>query len=452
MNKKTVDFEHAHYSKDLIRKLEDPAYAKAAEEYERQARAARQSGQKQKEEPRPAHKPNQSFTYDDYMSSRVGKHGKHGKHSRNALPNVREVATGRKAAPKAVRTARAPRKRQPRGKRLKRVLALIGVLVIALLVFAGYNFWKITSHLDRVDTDDKNFAIDAGVADSLSGYRNIAILGSDARKGEGYEGSRTDAILVLSINKKTKESRLISVMRDSYLKIEGSDGELTLDKVTHAHAFGGGMDTTRALNRNLDLNIQEYVVFNWKAVADTVDTLGGIEVDVKKKELKDLNHYGKETGKNVGKKFHKVKHAGVQTLDGVQATTYCRIRKNSGGDTGRAKRYKKVVEGVMKKAVTQPWKADELAETVMPQIRTNMSRMQLSTLMLKMRGMDMKKGIAWPKSYYGGIVGGVWYAVPTTLNSNVKKLHKKAFAQEDYKPSKTVRKISKQIVNETGIS
>ena len=421
MNKKTVDFEHAHYSKDLIRKLEDPAYAKAAEEYERQARAARQSGQKQKEEPRPAHKPNQSFTYDDYMSSRVGKHGKHGKHSRNALPNVREVATGRKAAPKAVRTARAPRKRQPRGKRLKRVLALIGVLVIALLVFAGYNFWKITSHLDRVDTDDKNFAIDAGVADSLSGYRNIAILGSDARKGEGYEGSRTDAILVLSINKKTKESRLISVMRDSYLKIEGSDGELTLDKVTHAHAFGGGMDTTRALNRNLDLNIQEYVVFNWKAVADTVDTLGGIEVDVK-------------------------------TLDGVQATTYCRIRKNSGGDTGRAKRYKKIVEGVMKKAVTQPWKADELAETVMPQIRTNMSQMQLSTLMLKMRGMDMKKGIAWPKSYYGGIVGGVWYAVPTTLNSNVKKLHKKAFAQEDYKPSKTVRKISKQIVNETGIS
>ena len=416
MNKKTVDFEHAHYSKDLIRKLEDPAYAKAAEEYERQARAARQSGQKQKEEPRPAHKPNQSFTYDDYMSSRVGKHGKHGKHSRNALPNVREVATGRKAAPKAVRTARAPRKRQPRGKRLKRVLALIGVLVIALLVFAGYNFWKITSHLDRVDTDDKNFAIDAGVADSLSGYRNIAILGSDARKGEGYEGSRTDAILVLSINK------------------------------------GGGMDTTRALNRNLDLNIQEYVVFNWKAVADTVDTLGGIEVDVKKKELKDLNHYGKETGKNVGKKFHKVKHAGVQTLDGVQATTYCRIRKNSGGDTGRAKRYKKIVEGVMKKAVTQPWKADELAETVMPQIRTNMSQMQLSTLMLKMRGMDMKKGIAWPKSYYGGIVGGVWYAVPTTLNSNVKKLHKKAFAQEDYKPSKTVRKISKQIVNETGIS
>lgn len=100
MNKKTVDFEHAHYSKDLIRKLEDPAYAKAAEEYERQARAARQSGQKQKEEPRPAHKPNQSFTYDDYMSSRVGKHGKHGKHSRNALPNVREVATGRKAARK----------------------------------------------------------------------------------------------------------------------------------------------------------------------------------------------------------------------------------------------------------------------------------------------------------------------------------------------------------------
>jgi LCP family protein required for cell wall assembly len=244
---------------------------------------------------------------------------------------------------------------------------------------------------------------------------------------------------------------MISVMRDSYLQIQDPEGDLVLDKITHAHAFGGGMDTTRALNRNLDLNIKEFVIFNWQAVADTVDALDGIEIDVKKKELNDLNHYGKETGKNVGKKFHKVKKAGVQTLDGVQATTYCRIRKTSGGDTGRGNRYKKVVEGVMKKLAANPGKAKTLSDEVMPQIRTNMSRMQVTTLMARMARTDMKKSISWPKKYYGGIVHELWYAVPQTLNSNVKTLHKKAFGQEGYTPSKTCRKISKQIVEETGL-
>jgi LCP family protein required for cell wall assembly len=259
------------------------------------------------------------------------------------------------------------------------------------------------------------------------------------------------AIIILSINRMNSDVRMISVMRDSYLKFRLSDGELGLDKLTHAHAFGGGVNAVEGLNRCLDLNIKEFVVFDWKAVADTVDTLGGIEVNVKKNEVGDLNTWGPETAENVGKSWTRVRHTGMQTLDGPQAVTYCRIRKNSGGDTSRGSRYKTVMAAVMKKAASNPMKLNALSEEVMPQVRTNMSQTQLATLIMRAPFMHSEKSIAWPKKYYGGIVGEVWYAVPQTLNPNVRRLHRKAFGQKNYTPSETCRSINDEIINVTGI-
>ena len=290
------------------------------------------------------------------------------------------------------------------------------------------------------------------MADELSGYRNIAVLGVDARAGEGYDGSRTDAIIVLSIKKSTGDIKMISVMRDSYIKIADADGNLMLDKVTHAHHYGGGVDTCAALNRSLDMNISEFMIFNWKAVSDAVDALGGIDVNVKKNEIRDLNHWGPETAENVGGTYKKITSTGEQTIDGVQATTYCRIRKTSGGDTGRTRRYKKVMSAVMKKAMTSPLKLYKLGKDVLPEIRTNMSQGQLLTAMLRAPGYEIKKNIGWPEDYYGGIIfNGLWNAVPTTLESNVKWLHRKAFEQSNYKPSKTCLDISQEIINTTGL-
>ena len=244
--------------------------------------------------------------------------------------------------------------------------------------------------------------------------------------------------------------KMISVMRDSYLKFQDSSGQMTLDKITHAHAFGGGINTTEGLNRSLDLNIKEFLIFNWQAVSDTVDALDGITVDVKKNEIWDLNHWGPETARNVGGTWHKIKHSGEQTLDGPQATTYCRIRKNSGGDTSRGNRYKIVLNAVMKKAMMHPLKMGEL-KAVMPQIRTNMSQTDFLTLMLRAPLLKSDKSISWPKDYYGGLVNGIWYAVPETLTHNVKWLHRKAFDQSGYAPSPTCRKISDEIIANTGI-
>jgi LCP family protein required for cell wall assembly len=285
----------------------------------------------------------------------------------------------------------------------------------------------------------------------LSGYRNIAILGSDARADEGYEGSRTDAIIIMSIKKSTGQVRLISVMRDSYLQMEYFDGTTVLDKITHAYHYLGGVNTCASLNQSLDLNIDEYVVFNWKAVADAVDCLGGIEVNVQESEISDMNHWGPDTAENVGGDYTEITQSGTQTLDGVQATTYCRIRKTSGGDEGRGQRYKKVMAAVMKKAMTQPWKLAELSSTVFPNIQTNMSQTELFTAVLGAPRYEIETSISWPENYYSGLLWDVSYVVPLTLESEVAALHEKAFDQEDYTVSDTCRQISQNIIYDTGL-
>lgn len=340
------------------------------------------------------------------------------------------------------------KKKNGKGRKIKKIIL---ALLILFLLFCGY-FMVLASHFDKVDTSDKDLGIDPAVDDALSGYRNIAVLGSDARSDESLDGSRTDAIIILSIKKSNGDINMISIMRDSYLKLENQNKELVLDKITHAHHWAGGVGTISALNRSLDLNIKEYVIFNWQAVADTVDALDGITVDIKRNELRDLNKWGPETGKNVGRKYHRISKTGEQEIDGVQATTYCRIRKTSGGDPGRGRRYKKVMAAVMKKAITHPWKLNALANDVFPNIRTNMSSPGMLWAVLRAPGYDIKKSYGWPKKYYGGILGnGLWYAVPQTLKWNVKWLHKRAFEQDDYSVSDTCSDISDEIIYQTGI-
>lgn len=405
-NKETCDFKGMKYSPELIRQLEDPEYAKAADEYERQARREK---------------------------AQAGR-------------SRRDGGTGRS---KSKSSGRSGRKKYKWKKRvfLRNILGLVLLIAIA----GAGAFFALTGNFDHVDTDKSQFAIDPQVADDLSGYRNIAILGSDARADEGYDGSRTDAIIIMSIKKSNGDIRLISVMRDSYLKMEYMDGSMVLDKITHAHHYGGGVDTCAALNRSLDLNIEEFVVFNWKAVADAVDCLGGVEINVKENEIGDMNIWGPETAANTGGTYQEITSTGRQTLDGVQATTYCRIRKHSGGDAGRSARYKKIMAAVMKKALTHPWKLPELSRTVFPNIRTNMSQLDMFTAAVRAPGYDIQKSISWPKEYYSGLLGDISYVVPLTLESEVKSLHRKAFDQKGYVVSDTCSQISQEIVWDTGL-
>ena len=429
------------YSPELIRQLENPEYARQAEAYELEARNRKARGRRKAEsDPDPDYGYDYGYGYDadcDYAENY------------DDPASIRRNAREKKKKNKSKKQNKGDKSKKPNWRKVLRILLIVlAVLVLGICAMV----WSLTDTFDRQKTNPEDFAISEKAAKELKGYRNIAILGTDSRADESYDVSRTDAIIVLSFKKSSGDLRMISVMRDSYLKFEYFDGELIYDKVTHANVYGGAVNTCAALNRGLDLNIDEYIMFNWKAVSDAVDALGGITINVKENEIGDLNHWGPETAENVGGTYTKIEKAGKQTLDGVQATTYCRIRKNSGGDSSRTGRYKKVVMATMKKALTQPWKLQELSENVFPNIRTNMTQGDILTLLPLAARMDMQPSISWPKEYYAGLLSdGISYVVPITLESEVKRLHKKAFKQEDYQLSDEAASMNEDIIWSTGI-
>lgn len=329
----------------------------------------------------------------------------------------------------------------------KRKIRRFFLIILVILISLAGIFFSLTKNFDRKDIGNRDYGINKVSERELKNYRNILILGSDARRTEGYDGSRTDAIVILSINKKNGDMKLISLMRDSYLSMRdyGDEGYV-LSKATHAHAYGGAMNTVSMINRNLDLNIREYMLFNWQAVSDMVDALGGVDIEVTENEIEDINHYGRETAANVGSEFTEITSAGKQTLTGVQAATYCRIRKNSGGDVSRGDRYKKVIQAVIAKGIKNPIALNKASKEVFPNVRTNMSNGRMATLGIMLGRSKSKGSISWPNDYYGGLLSdGLWYAVPTTLESNVEWLYDKAFGISDHVPSKICREISQEI-------
>lgn len=291
--RKTEDFDGLNYSPELIRELSDPQYAKEEEQYERQAR--RRSAKNGKSARRRSHSRDdrdENLTMEDLL----GDFAPSGSASeQNIFEEDSDDAQGRRARAKASRAKRRSdgKKKKKKYKVNKKTMArniLSLVLIFALVGTAA--FYYLTRTFDKVDTTKGQFAINSQVAKDLSGYRNIAILGVDARADEGYDGSRTDAIIIMSIKKTTGDIRLISVMRDSYLRMGYFDGEPILDKITHAHHYSGAVNTCASLNQSLDLNIDEFIIFNWKAVADAVDCLGGVDIKVKKNEKGDMNIWG----------------------------------------------------------------------------------------------------------------------------------------------------------------
>ena len=346
------------------------------------------------------------------------------------------------------------------GKSVRRIpapaLAVLIALVLCIVTALGgvAVVFATVSSAQHIDLDESHLGMDSAAAASIDGYRNIAILGTDARADDDDAQVRSDAIIVASINEETNEVKLFSVFRDTLLDV----GEQGLDKITHAYFYGGPQQSVYALNKNLDLNIDEVVVINWKTVADVIDSVGGIEIDVQESELDELNKYIHETGVNVDGPTDKVKEPGKQTLNGVQAVTYARIRKDAvTGDYRRNERMKIVFSQTFK-AVKQagPLKMLSVARHAMPEVKTNIDTMGIVKLMAKVKSFDMTDSTTgFPYdvgSWTGAAAAGVaWYGPPINLANNVSKLHEQFFNQEGYTPSATVQEISNEISALTGL-
>ena len=347
---------------------------------------------------------------------------------------------------------RAEYKIKKKNKGLKiflRVLIVIIVIILGIAI-AGYSF--VHSKLSKMKTEyiDKTaIGISEEAKDSLKGYRNIALLGIDSRADDYGTGNRSDCIIIASINEKTKEVKLLSVYRDTYVYVT-ENGNKKLDKITHAYSYGGAQNTLKSLNEALDLNITEYVTVNFDAVIAAVNALNGVEIDITSEELKYINDYIDATSQSSGVKSSHLSKAGRQTVDGVQAAAYSRIRYTAGGDYKRTERMRTVVTAMAKKAKTlNIGQLNKLADEILPRVSKNIENNDIIALIPSALSFDITESLGWPYNVKG-ITTTAWYGVPVTLESNVIKLHKELFGQEDYKVSETVKEMNDAIIKKTG--
>lgn len=356
-------------------------------------------------------------------------------------------------SPKRARAARS-RRRRKRGNWFLRLtvgkkiaVCLLGVLIC--LIASGVIY--VSAKLNKLNTEEipkKNIAVndlDEGVGE---GFTNFALFGSDSRAAGADEGTRTDCIIVASLNNKTREVKMVSVYRDSLLDIGGGQ----FQKCNSAYSFGGPKQAIDMLNTNLDLEIEDYITVDFAAISDVIDLLGGVEIEVTEVEVPYLNKFLGETAQIAGKKANRVTKAGMQTLDGVQATTYARIRSTKGGDFKRAERQRYVIEKMVEKALRADLATiNKIIDVVLPKIKTSLSAAEILDYAKSFNKYKLGDNIGFPIEKTTDTLPGLGsIVIPVTLESNVVQLHEFLYGEEEYEPSSQVQSISRKIERKVG--
>lgn len=345
-------------------------------------------------------------------------------------------------------------RKSKKNKKAKMITFAVEALILVVLLVVLYVLNR-TERLSKVTYDDK--VVEQSVnelteetLETMDQYTNIALFGLDTRQaGSLGKGNRSDTIMVASINNKTKDVKIVSVYRDSYLNLANDKYR----KCNEAYSIGGPEQAVAMLNMNLDLKIDRYMSVDFLAVSEVVDLLGGIEIDVDEYEIEHLNNYTVETSKVTGKSTTKLKSTGLQTLDGVQATSYCRIRYTKGDDFKRTERQREVLETIAQKAKTMSaTKLDEIIKAVFPMCATNMTVDELLAIAKDGLSYNIVDTTGFPFDVQTGSVGSAGSCViPVDMEKNVSQLHKYLFNVDNYQPSETVSKISDRIKNDTGV-
>jgi len=280
------------------------------------------------------------------------------------------------------------------------------------------------------------------------GYYTVAVFGVDSRDGNVGKGALSDVVMVCSINKKTGEMRLLSVFRDSYFNI-GND---KYNKINQAYAVGGPSQAVTALADNLDIKIDDYATFNWKAVVDGINILGGVDLEISDREFAYINSFITATVEGTGVGSVHLEHSGMNHLDGVQAVAYARLRLMD-TDFNRTERQRKVLGLAMDKAKAADFNTKKtLIGAVFPQISTSIGVDNLLSMAKNSRKYYIGQTSGFPFSHQEMMVNKKDCVVPTTLESNVIQLHEFLYDNTNYTPSANLRRISKHIAEVTGLT
>ena len=306
------------------------------------------------------------------------------------------------------------------------VLKLMLLLFICAAAFIGYKF--ITGQ---------------------SGYYTVAVFGVDSRNGNVGKDALSDVNIIARVDRASGEIKLVSLYRDTYTKIN-SDGKY--HKLNEAYFKGGPEQAIWAVEHNTDVKIDDYATFNWKAVADTINILGGVDLEISDKEFKYINAFITETVNSTGIGSVQLEHAGMNHLDGVQAVAYARLRLMD-TDYKRTERQRKVIGLALDKAKNADYKTlATIIATVMPEISTSITPDDLIPFA---RGIDryyISETAGFPFDKQGMNIGKMDCVIPVTLESNAVKLHEFLYPDTPYTPSAELKSISDKIINVTGLT
>lgn len=345
---------------------------------------------------------------------------------------------------------------KPRKKRRK-VLFILEIIVLLLFIGGLYVYGQISAKLDKIDIQETDLQeqdiVTNDQAPQMTGYTTYALFGLDHRsRNEKLNTENSDTIIVASINNDTKAVKLVSVYRDTLLNVKDD----TYSKANAAYALGGPAQAVNMLNTNLDLNITDYVSIDFDALVTVVDCLGGLDIPLSYAEIVHMNNYCVETAEETGKSYTPVELpepkpedqeaiVGAYHLNGVQATSYCRIRYTASLDMGRTERQRRVIQMIVDKAKKAGLSTIfDIMDQVFPMVKTSVSKTEILKLIPAMIGYCIDETTGFPQDYkFATVKGSV--IVPTTLDSNVLKLHQFLYGNTNYTPTQDVLNKSAQI-------
>jgi LCP family protein required for cell wall assembly len=330
-----------------------------------------------------------------------------------------------------------------RKKKRKKVIIISSIFVV-LAVFAsvigGYTYYQLNKMKNsKISKSNNDLGINEDTQNRIeqedpnNDVVNIALFGLDRR--EKNDASRSDALMIATIDKKHKKIKLTSIMRDTYVSVPGHGKT----KITHAYAYGGPQLAIRTLNENFALNIKDYVTVDFFSLEKIINSLGGVTINVTKEEVPLINSYMAETASLEKTSISTITKSGTQNLNGMQAVAYTRIRYTSGGDFERTERQRRVLASLFDKVqqagVT---KYPSLVSTLLPYIETSISKIDILSLGTGVltSGSRTLEQERFPIDGYckGNTIDGVWYLVPAPdLKTTTDQIHQ--YIYDDVKPT-----------------
>lgn len=273
--------------------------------------------------------------------------------------------------------------------------------------------------------------------DPAEGKEVFVIFGVDSRKDKLGKGTRSDSIMLVSMNHDTKEVQVVSIYRDCMLYQNYDGKEKGYKKISNAHSYYGPEGALSVLNENFDLSLSHFVTVNFGAVTELVDRIGGVDIQLSQKEVDLINANCKE----------QLEGPGLHHLNGEQALYFSRIRK-IGSDYARTERQREVLFEIFEKS--KEMKEDDridLAVDMLDEINTNFKEDEIVDVLFYLAEYKITTMTAYPQVFYGGSVDGSWVEVPCTLVDMNTELHKILLGETEYTPSDRVKEISKTLRN-----